>query len=99
MHNQKTSADIRHSILFLTEWYPNKFDPQLGVFVQKHAKAISKYCNINVVYTCADENLKTKYETVTSDKNGFEEITIYYKRNTSLFKFIINPPSPRASMR
>ena len=33
--------DIRYNILFLTKWYPNKFDPQLGVFVRKHAKAIS----------------------------------------------------------
>lgn len=83
--------DIRYGILLLTEWYPNKFDPQLGVFVKKHAKAISKFCNINVVYTCADDNLEVKYETEITNENGFKEITVYYKRNRSLFRFIINP--------
>ena len=85
-----SSSKARYRILFLTEWYPNKFDPQLGVFVQKHAKAIHQYCSISVVYVCADENLQTIYNLELSSKNGFEEITVYYRRNTGVFNSIIN---------
>ncbi len=85
-----TSKPIRFNILLLTEWYPNKFDPQLGVFVEKHAKSVSNYCNVNVIYVCADENLENTYETIINDSNGFQEITIYYKRNLSILKSFIN---------
>lgn len=43
-------------IVFLTQWYPNLEDPQNGVFVQKHAKALSKVHQITVLFVraCAD---------------------------------------------
>ncbi|MGQ0827622.1 MAG: glycosyltransferase [Bacteroidota bacterium] len=81
---------MRYNILFLTKWYPNKFDPQLGVFVRKHAKAISNYCNVNVLYTCADSSISTTYETIISKEQGFTEITVYYKKNRSILYFLIN---------
>lgn len=84
MNNQ-----IRFNVLFLTKWYPSKFD-ELGIFVQKHAKSVSEYCNVNVVYPCSDVSLPTTYQTVLSDTNGFSEITVYYKKNNSILKPIIN---------
>lgn len=84
------SNDIRYNILFLTKWYPNKSDPQLGVFVRKHAKAVSTYCNVNILYACADDSIKTKYETIISQEQGFTEVTVYYKKNNSPLKSFIN---------
>lgn len=84
-------SPIRYNILFLTKWYPNKFDPQLGVFVRKHAKAINECCNINVLYVCQDASLKTNYEISLSNQHGFNEIIVYYKKNNSIFNFFINP--------
>ncbi len=84
-------SHIRYNILFLTKWYPNKFDPQLGVFVKKHAKAVSEFCNINVLYTCADDSIAATYETIVSTDQGFTEIIVYYKKNNSIVKSIINP--------
>lgn len=83
------SNDIRFNILFLTKWYPSKFG-ELGIFVQKHAKAVSEYCHVNVVYVCSDDSITSTYQTVLSDSNGFLEITVYYKKNTSIFKSFIN---------
>ncbi len=83
-------SPIRYNILFLTKWYPNKFDPQLGVFVRKHAKAVSDFCNVNIVYVCADEKATVSYETIISDLQGFTEIIVYYKKNNSVLKSIIN---------
>lgn len=84
------SNDIRYNILFLTKWYPHRSDPQLGVFIRKHAKAVSAYCNVNVLYVCADDSIKTKYETILSQEEGFAEVTVYYKKNNSLLKPFIN---------
>lgn len=84
------ASRIRYSILFLTKWYPHKYDPQLGVFVKKHAKAVSEYCNVNVVYVCGDNSISLKYETNVSRASGFTEIIVYYKKSNSILKSIIN---------
>jgi glycosyltransferase involved in cell wall biosynthesis len=92
MTSNNTSAfknDMRFNILFLTKWYPSKFD-ELGIFVQKHAKAVSEFCNVNVVYVCSDNSLYNTYQTVLAKENGFLEIVVYYKKHTSVFKSIIN---------
>lgn len=86
-----SSTNIRFNILFLTKWYPNKFDPQLGVFVQKHAKAVNDHCNVSVLFACADEQLEQIYEIIRSTENGFFEIIVYYKKNSSPLSFLINP--------
>lgn len=87
----ETESPIRYNILFLTKWYPNKFDPQLGVFVKKHAKAVSGLCNVNVLYVCADEETTITYKTIISNPEGFTEIIVYYKKDNSFLKSIINP--------
>ena len=45
-------------ILFLTKWYPNEEDPQLGVFVQKHAELLAKKHRVVVIYLCPFWNNK-----------------------------------------
>lgn len=82
--------NTRYNILFLTKWYPNKFDPQLGVFVKKHAKAVSAYSNVKVLYICADDSLTSACETAISTQKDFTEIIVYYKKSSSLFKGFIN---------
>jgi glycosyltransferase involved in cell wall biosynthesis len=78
-------------ILFLTKWYPNKNDIQLGVFIQKHAKAVAQYCKLNVLYVWGDYELKENYQIVETSRDNFKETIIYYKRNKGLLKSIINP--------
>ena len=48
-------------VLFLAGWYPNKSDPQNGVFVKKHAKAVSQFCEVNILFTQRDRSLKQPY--------------------------------------
>lgn len=87
--SNSSTNDIRFNILFLTKWYPSKFG-ELGIFVQKHAKAVSEYCNVNVMYVCSDDSLATPYQTVLSNTEGFMEIVVYYKKNNSVLKSLIN---------
>lgn len=80
----------RYNILFLTKWYPNKFDIQLGVFVRKHAKAVVEYCNCSLLYVFADDSQSEKYKVLKSEEHGFYEVVVSYKKSSSFFKLITN---------
>lgn len=40
----------RKHIVFLARWYPHRYDPMFGLFVQRHAEAAALFNNITVVY-------------------------------------------------
>lgn len=88
--NMEQSNGMRYNILFLAKWYPNKFDPQLGVFIQKHAKAVSLYSNVSVLHICADNILQTPYQKQVAEAQGFKEIIVYYKNSEGILKPLIN---------
>ena len=37
-------------VLWLPSWYPNKFRPFDGDFIQRHAQAISPYIRLTIIY-------------------------------------------------
>ena len=40
----------RKHIVFLARWYPHRYDPMFGLFVQRHAEAAALFNDITVVY-------------------------------------------------
>ena len=73
-------------ILFLSKWYPNKYDEQLGIFVQKHAEAVALYADVVVLYVVGDPNLKSKTPILIKiKKENFIAYTYYYNQNTTAF--------------
>lgn len=64
-------------VLFFAAWYPNRYDAMAGLFVRKHAEAVSKYVDVCVLFPYADENV---YDfDVEIKKNGsVTEICVYY---------------------
>lgn len=70
----------RRHIIFLARWYPNRYDPMFGLFVQRHAEAAALFQNISVVYAHASENQKQKYEICQVLNNEVNEIVVYYKK-------------------
>ncbi|MGB1204502.1 MAG: glycosyltransferase [Chitinophagales bacterium] len=81
MNNKK-----KIKVLFLSKWYPNKFDEQLGIFVQKHAEAAALYADIVVLYVVGDPNLATKTPILVKTKNEkFIAYTYYYKQHIAAF--------------
>lgn len=50
-------------VLHLARWYPNKFDPMPGLFIQRHIEAANIYCECGVVYTHLVEK---KWDSVSS---------------------------------
>lgn len=72
-------TEKRLNILFLASWYPNKVFPKNGNFVQKHAQAVSQYCNVAVLHIIANKQ-NQKFEVETTDNNGVLEVIVYYKK-------------------
>ncbi len=81
----KKNSD-RLKILFLPHWYPDSRNPVSGIFIMEHAKAVSLFNEVAVIYSeGCDVNLKTLWKT-TSDKteNGIRTIRIKHKKIPNL---------------
>ena len=71
-------------VLFLCSWYPNRKNPTLGNFVQKHAEAVSLLNEVVVLAIIADDT-NSSLEIVENKRGTLMEILIYYqKKKTSL---------------
>lgn len=82
--------DTPLNILMITKWYPNREDPQLGVFIQKHAKAISLLDTITVIYAYGISNKKENYQIEYYQHGNLNEVIVYYKKATGSFSLVIN---------
>ena len=71
-------------VVFLARWYPHKYDPMFGLFVQRHAEAAALNDEIAVVYVHPDENAHHKHEIERAQENGVDTIRIYYKKEGRL---------------
>ncbi len=80
-------------VLFISQWYPHRYDSMFGLFVQKHAEAVSLFCQVKVLYVFADENI-TDFEIVENKTGNFSELLIYFpfKKDRIFYRFfkIIN---------
>lgn len=75
----------------LTKWYPNRYDPQFGVFIQKHARAIAREADISVFYAQSDEKVSSSAPVLeTDDRDGVREYKWYYRKSSGPFAGIIN---------
>ena len=69
-------------ILCLTSWYPNRTDPFIGDFVERHVHSISKFRKVIVLHITKDENQandKAEIEIKKEDEN-LVVYNVYYKR-------------------
>lgn len=81
----------RKKILLLTKWYPNRYDPQFGVFIRKQVHAISRQSDILVFYGQSDDQVMSgKTETVIHREAGITEYCVYYSKDTSVFSVLVN---------
>jgi glycosyltransferase involved in cell wall biosynthesis len=68
-------------ILFLTRWYPNRYDPMPGLFVKRHAGVVSEFAEVAVIYLHkVTEDLSFRgVELVRGTAGVVSEIIIYYR--------------------
>lgn len=78
---QKMNSSKKHlKILFLVSWYPDRIHPIKGIFIKKHAEAVSKFCDVSVLYLVRDAQLKDNtFELQYLIENKVKTIRIYYK--------------------
>ena len=76
------------NILFLASWYPNKLDTQNGNFIQQHARAVSKVCNVFVLHAVSRIQEQDFIVENSLNKNVLEVVVYYKRRKSSLFNLI-----------
>jgi len=66
-------------ILWLTSWYPNKIHPYDGDFIQRHARAVSGFCEVQVIYVIKDESSTGQAGYQASESGNLKEQVIFYR--------------------
>lgn len=81
-------------VLYFAAWYPDRYDAMSGLFVRKHAEAVSRYCDVAVLYPVADDSVRT-FEIVECNVNGVVEVHVYYpyvegilRKPSKLFNYV-----------
>lgn len=68
-------------VLFLSEWYPHRYDAMAGLFVRKHAQSVARMGDdVCVLYLHKDDKIRVA-ETEVKRENGIIEIYVYYPDN------------------
>ena len=76
-----TKANSRLKVVNLARWYPNRYDPMPGLFIQRHAEAANIYCDAGVVYTHQVEGKydgSNVYDVDNSVVNNVPTVKVYY---------------------
>lgn len=71
---------MSRKILWLASWFPSRVDLLTGDFIERHAKAVSLYDKVTVLFVVKDESLKpgeTLRETRRYNHNFSTEILYY----------------------
>lgn len=71
-------------VLFLARWYPHRYDPMFGLFVQRHAEAAALYNDITVVYVHPDEHAQQRFEIERCRENNVDTIRVYYRKSNRI---------------
>jgi len=66
-------------ILFLPRWYPHRYDPMPGLFIQKQAEVISSFSEVSVLYVHEDPGCPDKFEIDIAEENNVRVVRVYYK--------------------
>jgi glycosyltransferase involved in cell wall biosynthesis len=75
------------NILFLASWFPNKLKPKNGNFIQQHALAVSKVCNVACLHALSNEQDEL-FDIEERTTEGVYEVIVYYKKINSNFPII-----------
>lgn len=72
----------RPKVIFLAGWYPSEDHPLNGIFIQRHARAISAWCDVGVVYVHQSLHRSWKErEVVVTEEDGIKMVRIYLSRS------------------
>ncbi len=64
----------------------NRNDPQLGVFIRKHASAAALYCDVALLCVMSDELQQNLIEFEEDDEHNVKSLVVYFRKFSSSFK-------------
>ncbi len=76
------------NVLWLASWYPNRADNFDGDFIQRHAKAVSGFCKVHVIYVVKGRDRLAKTAVEEKVTGNLIEQIIYYKSIQTGFKLL-----------
>ncbi|MDR0940834.1 MAG: glycosyltransferase family 4 protein [Bacteroidales bacterium] len=71
-------------VLFLSAWYPHRFDAMAGLFVRKHAQALARYADVCVLYVHDDETIR-RFEIIEQQCENVRETYVYFPFSKNRF--------------
>lgn len=66
-----------NKVLFLSAWYPHRYDAMSGLFVRKHAEAVARHIDVCVLFLYADDKAKN-FDIVQQKSGEITEIYVYF---------------------
>jgi glycosyltransferase involved in cell wall biosynthesis len=76
-------------VLYLPRWYPHRYDPMPGLFIERHARSVAGLADIAVLYVHQDENLKdSRLEIERSRDEELFQLKLYYRPSRFPVPFI-----------
>lgn len=72
---------MRYKILFISSWFPNRFEPTNGNFVQRHAEAVSRLHDVEILHAIGDSTQKETYLFDDQIINGIKTLIVYYRNS------------------
>ncbi len=69
----------RLKVLFLPRWYPTRNDPMTGLFIQRQAEALTRQCDVAVIYIQAENDCPNKFEVEFAVENEVRVLRVYYR--------------------
>ncbi len=78
------------NVIFFPAWFPSKQNPLAGKFVLDHAKAISSYADISIVYIEPNSNLNGYFEVSSTTVDSFKLVKIQFRKVTNKALFFLN---------
>jgi len=72
----------RLKILFIPAWYPSKQNLVAGIFIKEHAKAVSLFNEVVVLYSEGiNHSIKNFYKIENNIEDGIRTLRIHYRRS------------------
>ena len=81
----------KKNILYISAWYPHRYDSMMGLFVKNHAIAASRFCNIAVLFSIStDQDLGKTYDVDIEQIDDIKTVRVYFKKVNSNIPFFSN---------
>jgi glycosyltransferase involved in cell wall biosynthesis len=81
-------------VLYLPRWYPNRYDPMPGLFIERHARSVAGQADVAILYLHADDKLQHPgFEIDRSEDEELLQVKLYYRpflKNIPVIKPLVN---------